>query len=504
MTATKCCFLIISSLLFFISNSASKESFDYHDRTCDSHDCFYGAVKSYGDCTFSQNKTSCNGLGCKFIGNSNIRLCINPSIISSQTMDELSKMILSSSVSIGSQQLCLYDDDDNVYDELCKKAGGPDSKCHPSSKKCVMTHEQYAKIDSIFEDDIKKNHKLSYELPYDYTNNILVVVDGTSTKGQFESDSYDAAKGGSYNMAENARWSDNGNWGNHPSNFYEDYRGAKYYWYGPDYSGRSVAAGSEVHGLVEGVVDVICEFIGNATMINGKYEVKDINIDLIGYSRGGYTIMEVGRKLDRDGCPLSVNKAQEKINIRFMGLYDPVSSIFECEDIFNCHAALMDGGMSDGGLYCDDEYYYDSNKMPTNVEHIAISYGDPVLGSRAYFNTCEDKKDNDKRSEEIKYEKFKTTHGGIGGTPLDGDYEQIKTYLQNDGWKGLWGLNRKIYGWIMDGVGDVSDYGVEMECTESMKSDMFIRKKANEYKLPIDATDKEYYGFPGCDGHLNE
>ena len=109
MSLIHCCFMIAFPLIT-VSHSADsveKESFDYQDRTCDSHECFYDVIKSYGNCQLSQDKKSCIGLGCKFIGNSNMRLCINPSIISSQTMDELSKMVLSSSVSVGSQQLCL-------------------------------------------------------------------------------------------------------------------------------------------------------------------------------------------------------------------------------------------------------------------------------------------------------------------------------------------------------------------------------------------------------------
>jgi len=486
MASKMCCFLIVSYLIC-ISNAAPKESFDYQDRTCDSHACFYHAINSFGECKLSSNKTSCDGAGCKFIGNSNIRLCINPSILSSQTMDQLSKIVLSSSVSIGSQQLCLYDDNNNVHEELCKRAGqfagGPDSYCHQSSKKCVMTHEQYIKIDSIFEDNIKKSPykygKISYELPYDYTNNILLVVDGTGTRKQFE-ESYkspeDGVKGGEYKMTKKARWS-NGNWNSHSSNFYEDYRGAKYYWYGPDESLKTISAGSEVHALVEGVVDIVCTFIGNVTM-NGKYKMEEVNIDLIGYSRGGYAVMEAARKLDRDGC-----HGTKGINIRFMGLYDPVSTMTYCDgpNIFkDCHSSVIAG--DDKGLYYNDDYKYKSDTMPVNVKHIAIAYGDPDVGSRFVFNTAEDEDDNNKRSE-VDHIKFKTTHSGIGGCPLDGDYDsRLRKWFSN------------------------IDLTVDMECSESMKADMFIRGKANEYKLPIDATDKEYYNLmiDGCEGHLNE
>ena len=41
-------------------------------------------------------------------------------------------------------------------------------------------------------------------------------------------------------------------------------------------------------------------------------------------------------------------------------------------------------------------------------------------GSRAYFNTCDEPEDEDMDALEKEY--FITTHGGIGGTPLNGTF----------------------------------------------------------------------------------
>ena len=61
--------------------------------------------------------------------------------------------------------------------------------------------------------------------------------------------------------------------------------------------------------------------------------------------------------------------------------------------------------------------------MPSNVDHIVISYGEEKLGSRQFFNTLEDIEDRSRN--EIEREYYTTTHGGIGGTPMDGDFYQI-------------------------------------------------------------------------------
>ena len=105
------------------------------------------------------------------------------------------------------------------------------------------------------------------------------------------------------------------------------------------------AAGREVKHLVAGARKIICEFIANNT------DPKQVNIDLMGYSRGGYTAIEIAWELKKNKCPHN----DEYVNVRFMGLYDPVSSVMQ------------------GSWFSDPA-------MPSNVDNIVISYGNPELG----------------------------------------------------------------------------------------------------------------------------
>ena len=55
-----------------------------------------------------------------------------------------------------------------------------------------------------------------------------------------------------------------------------------------------------------------------------------------------------------------------------------------------------------------------------------------------------------------------------------------------------------MYRQMMNDIKEIDGYGEKMECDESMKADMFVRRKANEYGLPIDATTENYYDFYQC------
>jgi len=407
-----------------------------------------------------------------------MKMCVNPSELSQQSDQELERRVYESSVSIGSQQLCLYDDNNNLYDILCTRMNG---KCHKSSKKCAMSPQQYKDADSKLE-KLRLDHETLHELPYNYTNDILIVIDGTGTRSQFEEDGTKSVKGGEYNLKSKSRWN-NGNWANHNSNFYEDYRGVKYYWYGPD-ANEVMNAEHEVKGLVIGAAQTICEFINNHTTN------ERINIDLVGYSRGGYAVMETARKLDRDGCELYKN-----IQIRFMGLYDPVSSTFGYSN-GEFHANVIDNFGEEYGLFTNDDYKYESGRMPTNVDHIVAAYGDPKLGSQAFFNTCDEPEDDGMEAFEKEY--FIATHGGIGGSPLNGDFDLVVNIIQGNGWQSGFGVISWMYRQMMDDIEEIDGYGEKMECSESMKADMFIRGKANEYGLPIDSTNENYYDFYQC------
>ena len=136
--------------------------------------------------------------------------------------------------------------------------------------------------------------------------------------------------------------------------------------------------------LVNGTANIICEFVANNTK-SGK-RLSDLNIDLIGYSRGGYTVMETAWKLKIYGC--KSKGIDDEIQIRFMGLYDPVSSVEFCDynDVWGipvlkpttCKCSIG----PNSGLFSnpDKDYTYDRQDWPLNVDNIAVAYGNPELG----------------------------------------------------------------------------------------------------------------------------
>ena len=74
---------------------------------------------------------------------------------------------------------------------------------------------------------------------------------------------------------------------------------------------------------------------------------------------------------------------------------------------------------------------------------------------------------------------------------MDGDFEQVQTIQNGE-------IKREVAHLIFYDIEHVEGYGESMECDESIKSDMFVRNKANEYGLPIDGTVEEYYAFSKC------
>jgi len=253
-------------------------------------------------------------------------------------------------------------------------------------------------------------------------DDLLIVVDGTGSRSWIEQ----CPKAGIQ-------------WTSHSHRFYEDYNGSKLYWHGPDAS-ESFTAGKQVRAIIESAYVAICE--ANAT-----------TVDLIGHSRGGYTVMELARKLESSSC---WNSASPKL--RFMGLYDPVSDVGTdvfSDSIFFIHHPPIFG---------DHKYYKSSSMMPRNVELISISYRDHKLNSRWFFKTCYDKHDKDK--EWIHAETFVCTHGGTGGTPGKGDYKELAIIKGHD---------------------------IETEVDQSIMADLHVREGALLQRVPITATSEADY-----------
>lgn len=259
-------------------------------------------------------------------------------------------------------------------------------------------------------------------------SDLLIAVDGTGSRSWLDQCATESGTA----------------WTSHSHRFFKDYRGSKLFWHGPDANFNTFAAGEEVRSTVESAYAAICE-------LNPEF------VDLVGHSRGGYTVMELARKLEATSC--SDSKRMPKL--RFMGLYDPVSNVGT--DVFGELTDLVD--LDDHSpMFGDEEYYKSSSMMPRNAELISIAYGDSALHSRWFFKTCLDSRD--KHRANIDAADFRTTHGGIGGTPGKGDYEMRH---------------------FLDG------HDIETEIEQAMSADLHIRKDALKQRVPIAVTTKTDY-----------
>lgn len=261
---------------------------------------------------------------------------------------------------------------------------------------------------------------------------LLIVVDGTGSRswlGQCETEGIA--------------------WTSHSHRFFEDYKGSKLFWHGPDASLNTFAAEDQVRATVESAYAAICE-------------LRPVSVDLIGHSRGGYTVMELARKLEAAPCAGPASPA-----LRFMGLYDPVSNVGT--DVFGELTDWLD--LDDHApMFGDEAYYKSSSMMPRNVAHISVAYGDESLHSRWFFKTCLDSRDEgDARIDAVD---FRCTHGGIGGTPGKGDFAQRS---------------------LLDG------HDLETEVEQALRADLHIRSAALAAQVPVAATtDADYANMRKC------
>jgi len=264
-------------------------------------------------------------------------------------------------------------------------------------------------------------------------SNLLIAVDGTGSRSWLDECATESGTA----------------WTSHSHRFFTDYRGSKLFWHGPDAELNTFAAGEEVRSTVESAYAAICE-------------LNPETVDLVGHSRGGYAVMELARKLEATSCLDSKSKGRKrKPKLRFMGLYDPVSNVGT--DVFGEVTDLVDFD-DHSPMFGDEEYYKSSSMMPRNVELISIAYGDSALHSRWFFKTCLDSRD--KHRANIDAADFRTTHGGIGGTPGKGDYDMRH---------------------LLDG------HDIETEIEQAMSADLHIRRDALKQRVPIAISTKSDY-----------
>eukprot|EP00485_Elphidium_margaritaceum_P014389 CAMPEP_0202727372 /NCGR_PEP_ID=MMETSP1385-20130828/185090_1 /ASSEMBLY_ACC=CAM_ASM_000861 /TAXON_ID=933848 /ORGANISM="Elphidium margaritaceum" /LENGTH=349 /DNA_ID=CAMNT_0049393611 /DNA_START=20 /DNA_END=1069 /DNA_ORIENTATION=- len=292
---------------------------------------------------------------------------------------------------------------------------------------------------------------------------ILVAIDGTGSKGFFESarlvsDGESGRATRKYRshvgINHNQKWI----WKSHVANFWEDYQGESHYFYGPTAS-EMIIAGNEVADIFNQAKHRICDFVhkhfqgANAseelreTTIHGEF-----GIDIIGFSRGGFAAMELARKLEFEGCG-----DIRPVFVRWLGLYDPVQRDIDWGDWFGDN--------------------YDNEYIGNNVLAVSVAERSEEIHSRHYFGYAV-KGFDDPFGYPIyrDVKRFDASHAGVGGAPGCGDCCDDPA---------IWDFDALLCG---------STYSVKLDKVNAVKIDRWMRKHAEEVNVPIKDEGEAYYG----------
>ncbi len=123
--------------------------------------------------------------------------------------------------------------------------------------------------------------------------------------------------------------------GSNTERFYRNTSGtpgqARYYWNGPSLG----ASGLDAHGIVRGVLGVVCQDFCRA-----RAGGTSVDINMVGWSRGGACALEVADRLNTDGCCCCGDTGRHRsggcgtgytrvrpVPVNFVGLFDAVRMI---------------------------------------------------------------------------------------------------------------------------------------------------------------------------------
>jgi RHS repeat-associated protein len=277
---------------------------------------------------------------------------------------------------------------------------------------------------------------------YDSLGLILLGIDGTWSEYWLEQGQFGTMVNGVV-VARLAKTGTN-RWLSHVRNFVNEYQETeKKYLHGP----RKGKTAGDLDAIIQTGYDWVCAQYKTATASNGKKK----EIDLVGHSRGGVAVMEVARKLEKDACGLKTSSGKScKINVRFVGLYDPV--------VGHPRYAV--------------KFTY-STTRPSNIKTLRIAGAGSFPGGLKISRSAWTRVNYGATATELK--SFAATHGGLGGAP---------TYdTEEYGVKGV-----PLSGGSMpDGYTDAADIA------GSIEADQWIRSQATAADVPIAPVGN--YGF---------
>jgi pimeloyl-ACP methyl ester carboxylesterase len=262
----------------------------------------------------------------------------------------------------------------------------------------------------------------------DPSGEFLIAIDGTGTEDWLSNPN-------------NPQRLSNRRWLSHVKNFADKYNGGasnKHYDYGP--SDGTFA--SDMTAIESKAYKALMDY----RSVNQSH--RDEPVDLIGWSRGAYSVMRLAGML-----------ADRNIKVRFLGLYDPVDMTY-----FDNLTALS----------------VVPYRIPWNVQHTFVATG--VNGDRGYRDYDEDSPlwfnwprisvvaphaESHAVTQSFVVNEYPATHGAIGGTP----------------------------GYTPDPSMD-HRYNYAHDKEQSIKVDTELRTAARNAGVPINVLSPSDYGFP--------
>jgi pimeloyl-ACP methyl ester carboxylesterase len=219
---------------------------------------------------------------------------------------------------------------------------------------------------------------------------LLVAIDGTASCAHRASPGF---------------WNSGGCTTSHVLNFFIDYdlTSPALYLDGPDSAYNTIGAAFECSDIEDKAYDFI---------VKELCENPDEPIDLVGHSRGGYIVMQLAQRLQREGvtCPNGCKIPNPRV--RFLGLYDPVDMAPGYGggegipwNVSNSVRLLGAGGRSERGA--------------KGVCHPDAANGVLSVRSRAPFNRADGPPSSSRTNHRDIW--IFATHSGVGGAPWCGD-----------------------------------------------------------------------------------
>ena len=409
-----------------------------------------------GNCNIENGQ--CQGEQCEFLINSAVKVCIKATVMNRWNKTDFSQILRFADFNGQADALCLIStqNEDYIFGNACRMLGG---YCDDDTKQCIISQEQkQRKIEGVKQELYAlrpyKEDEYGDEILYDKEiMDILIAIDGIYSRQPFEQN-WNENK---YLYFSADPRDDQANWRSHIANFFHSYFGYKFYYNGVNMIDEWIEITKDEIDVVinDDIMKQICQFL-QKKKLNG---LKDFNVDLVGYDKGGYIVIQVIKKLKFIGCMVN-GKEMKPIIPRFVGLYDPVKSHI------NTVSAWYDKIQETLKLKDKDNVKDEDINQVIETKDFVVAYGDPKMYKRKMFEII----DIDTESKQY----FKASHGAMGCAP-DGCKEMRWIAANSDA------FNKDME----------IDHDTEIE--GCISADEYVRSRAIKAGLPITPAGEVYY-----------